>query len=209
VLEQPFRFQGQQFDEETGLHYNYFRDYDPATGRYLQQDPIGLEGGINTYSYANADPNKYIDPTGEAGIKNIIQQPWTGGGGWGGGGSRGVGGGSGGLTGGVSRAAVPRSAGSAKNSCGNLDNAAQAARTQPHGPNTTTKRRVPQNLSEELTMQEAKGGAGEVVIKNLSDPRYKGWEKLQHVHRNSNGTNTTIHYIRDPNTSVITDFKFK
>jgi RHS repeat-associated protein len=108
VLEQPFRFQGQQFDEETGLHYNYFRDYDPTTGRYLQQDPIGLDGGINTYSYANADPNKYIDPTGEAGIKNIIQLPWVGGGGGGGGGPRGVGGGGGGLTGGVSRTPVTK-----------------------------------------------------------------------------------------------------
>jgi RHS repeat-associated protein len=64
VLEQPFRFQGQQFDEETGLHYNYFRDYDPATGRYLQPDPIGLGGGINLYRYANANPIIYSDHNG-------------------------------------------------------------------------------------------------------------------------------------------------
>jgi RHS repeat-associated protein len=44
------------YQAETGLNYNYFRDYDPQTGRYLESDPIGLDGGINTYAYANGDP---------------------------------------------------------------------------------------------------------------------------------------------------------
>jgi RHS repeat-associated protein len=60
-----FRFPGQYFDAETGLHQNYFRDYDPAVGRYVQTDPIGLAGGLNTYAYARLNPQTYLDPDGQ------------------------------------------------------------------------------------------------------------------------------------------------
>lgn len=62
------RFPGQQYDAETGLHYNYYRDYEPSTGRYVQSDPIGLEGGLSTFAYVNSQPLKEVDPTGEAPI---------------------------------------------------------------------------------------------------------------------------------------------
>ena len=58
------RFPGQYYDAETGLHYNYFRTYDPETGTYTTSDPIGLAGGLNTYAYVGGNPVRWVDPLG-------------------------------------------------------------------------------------------------------------------------------------------------
>ena len=60
---QPFRLQNQYFDQETGLHYNFLRYYEPAVGRFITQDPIGLMGGMNLYRFEGTVQNQ-VDPLG-------------------------------------------------------------------------------------------------------------------------------------------------
>jgi RHS repeat-associated protein len=63
-LEVGLRFPGQWMDTETGLHYNYFRDYEPGTGRYVEPDPMGLWGGIGAYPYVDGNPLRRTDKFG-------------------------------------------------------------------------------------------------------------------------------------------------
>ncbi|WP_397608684.1 RHS repeat-associated core domain-containing protein [Silanimonas sp.] len=60
----PLRFPGQYYDPEVGTHYNYHRDYEPQTGRYVQTDPIGLGGGVNLSLYSYSSPTVFVDPRG-------------------------------------------------------------------------------------------------------------------------------------------------
>jgi RHS repeat-associated protein len=69
-LLQPIRFQGQFFDTETSLHYNRFRYYDSDVGMFVSRDPIGLNGGLNTFQYG-LNPIGWIDPFGLISIHDI------------------------------------------------------------------------------------------------------------------------------------------
>jgi RHS repeat-associated protein len=72
AVQNPFRLPGQYYDQETGLHYNYFRHYNPPTGRYLTPDPIGLAGGVNLFTYAKNNPGRFIDRFGKIAVADDI-----------------------------------------------------------------------------------------------------------------------------------------
>ena len=66
-MEDRWRFPGQLESGETGLYYNYFRDYAPGLGRYVQSDPIGLRDGPNVYTYVGNQTTLFVDPSGLTG----------------------------------------------------------------------------------------------------------------------------------------------
>jgi len=71
-IKNPLRLPGQYFDPESNYHYNFKRYYDPALGRYLREDPLGVQGsGLNFYAYANVNPFRYKDATGEVAAQLI------------------------------------------------------------------------------------------------------------------------------------------
>ncbi|MFA5905541.1 MAG: RHS repeat-associated core domain-containing protein, partial [Desulfobacula sp.] len=65
TLGNPYLFTGRQLDRESGLYYYRARHYDPASGRFIQPDPIGFDGGINLYAYVLNNPLMFVDPDGE------------------------------------------------------------------------------------------------------------------------------------------------
>jgi len=69
------RFPGQYYDAETGLSYNYFRDYDPRTGRYVESDPVGLRGGLGVYLYTENSPLIGRDIFGLRGMSPLDRCP--------------------------------------------------------------------------------------------------------------------------------------
>ena len=71
TLEFSLRFAGQYYDHETGTHYNINRDYNPVTGRYIQPDPIGLDGGFSTFAYVNGNPVMFVDLEGLTFTQNL------------------------------------------------------------------------------------------------------------------------------------------
>lgn len=112
-----------------------------------------------------------------------------------------------GVAAGVAKGRTP-SLGSLKNMSGSLDEAAALARTQPYGANTNVFRRVPYSSQDVQALTEAQAGMGRNLNLKLGDTRYTGWEKWHHS-VGVKGSKSVVHYLRNPQTGFLTDFKFK
>ena len=77
TVENNFRFPGQYYDQESGLHYNFFRDYDPKTGRYIEPDRVGLLGGVNLYTYVHSNPVNRKDYLGLMDLFFQVEGDWV------------------------------------------------------------------------------------------------------------------------------------
>ncbi|NDP58213.1 MAG: hypothetical protein GZ090_02515 [Oxalobacteraceae bacterium] len=185
------RLPGQYFDVETDKHYNLHRDYDPLVGRYLTSDPIGLDGGHNTYSYVGGNPLSRIDPLG---LKGVM----PGGRWW--------------------DPPVVDNGSSCKTTALPLtqvdDDGCISTGAGPKiciGPGAI--KGVATNLAEQLALEAAQSGAGQRIMQGLiNDARYPEsvWAKMQYIQTSlTTGENIVIHYWQNLVTGVREGFKFK
>jgi RHS repeat-associated protein len=77
TLAQPLRWKGREYEGETGLYYMRARYYDPSVGRFISEDPAGLQGGINPYAFADGDPVNKSDPTGLTPCDKFVEVTYT------------------------------------------------------------------------------------------------------------------------------------
>ncbi len=202
----PYQFTGMA-NEGNGLQYDRARYYDMSVARFVSQDPLGITGsGINLYQYVAGDPINGIDPTGLEGILESLGNGVTGF----------VDTATGGATTAIRGAlglAQPNKS-SASYEAGS-DAGLIAATITPGDEEAAIADVAEQgasNLSEQLALEEAQAGAGTRIMEGqIKDPKYPEdvWAKMQHVHRNPDGTKITIHYWENLQTGAREGFKFK
>lgn len=212
----------------SGYVYQRNRYLDPASGKFIQVDPMGLAGGLNVYGFAGGDPVNYSDPFGlcifglpcPQGFVNAVA-------GFGDGASFGLSrfirqhtGGGDGVDYGSKTYNIAEAAGQvattiATDGAGSEAAGAEVGTAEVGGEVGGAKAAVrtePANLSEQLTMEEAKSGAGEEIMKGkIKDPKYPAdkWAKMSHTHENPDGSIVEVHYWKNRSTGATEGYKFK
>ncbi|WP_442753675.1 RHS repeat-associated core domain-containing protein [Methylocystis sp. JAN1] len=185
------RFPGQYYDALTGLHYNGARDYNPKLGRYIESDPIGLQGGLNTYAYVGGNPISNIDKDGR-----FFQ-----------------------LVGAASEVCAIFPLHCAAVAAGTVWLAEKIIPTTPLLSKPALPDARPDNFCEQLALEEAKAGAGYQIPPffpaTLGDePRLIAhygagpWIKKEHKHTCFDGRELVIHYFSNGQ-GLNVELKFK
>lgn len=185
-------YTGREWDSETGLYFHRARYYDPMDGKFVSKDPIGFEGGLNLYQYTSSNPLNYIDPFGLDKMTDELRENAVG-------------------------LEEPFFLADPINYVGGLAGVATKVirgTLAKKGSQCVTQavRSEASNLSEQLTMEEAKAGAGSRIMQGkINDSRYPEdiWAKIQHTHTTPEGTNIVVHYWQNLVSGIRTGFKFK
>ena len=204
--------------EESGILYRRNRYYDPEKGKFTQEDPIGLAGGVNLYGFAAGDPVNFADPFGLCTpFPECLAQRLAN---WGA--SQGGVVGAAAVNAGAALNAMLEATGAnlageagarlrqgrIKASAVSLAMAVPVTRSARAAAVVRTRAR---NLSEKLTMDEARGGAGvEIMAGRIKDPRYptERWAKMSHTHRHTSESQTEVHYWKNRETGATEGYKF-
>jgi RHS repeat-associated protein len=186
--ETPWGYTGHSTHAETGLVLALYRAYDPDTGRWLSRDPIEdgeMRQGPNLYQYVRNSPVIHVDPTGLFldtiwDLGNMAYDAWNGQ--WDD------------FAADALSAAVPFVPAGASKVC--------KAANKGFG-------RTARNLMDQMVLDAAKQGKGRKIIDSLGDPKFKGMEKWSYNEKSAAGVRCEVHYVRDPKTGDLMDFKFK
>lgn len=194
----PFRYTGREKDADS-LYYYRARYYNPRMQIFISTDPIGLAGGSNTYSYVSGSPVTHRDPSGLiidtiADIGFILYDIYN------------------------LATGSPCDFGDNLTALGmdvlgavlpGVTGLGQATKLGKMVNKTDDFSRLPRGLMDEMVMDAAKQGKGIKIIDNLGDPRFKGMEKWSYGETSAQGLRSEVHYVRNPSTGEMMDFKFK